>query len=205
MLRFLVLTSLAALGKMFSDLLLHPDTRTDYLWHQLFFCFVWFPAVLSAGRADAWAQVPGGRQCWGESCWRRGGPAQLLALAGTEALVCAQSRDSPPQIDNKMTLLSVCFQEINVNSMFSVVAFMFQNYKLTTRTGKTLKTSWIYVYLCRVACIGRIVFSPDLSHNYLPFPHYLSLAELNKFEMVWNSFNNITYKIEFIFHHVQLT
>lgn len=37
MLRFLVLTSLAALGKMFSDLLLHP---CDYLWHQLFFCFV---------------------------------------------------------------------------------------------------------------------------------------------------------------------
>lgn len=52
--------------------------------------------------------------------------------------LCTEHRDSPPQIDNKMTLLSGCLQEINVNAMFSVVAFMFQNDQLTTRSGKTL-------------------------------------------------------------------
>lgn len=39
-------------------------------------------ALLSAGWAGAPAQVLGGWQCWGESCWRPSGQAQFLALAG---------------------------------------------------------------------------------------------------------------------------
>lgn len=87
-----------------------------------------------------------------------------------------------------MTLLSVCLQEINVNAMFSVVAFMLQNYQLTTRTGKTLNKKvfleYMYIYV-------------DLSHNYPPFLHRFSLAELNKWEMVWNSLISITSHTKF--------
>lgn len=103
-----------------------------------------------------------------------------------------EHRDSPPQIDNRMARLSVCLQEINVNAMVSVVAFMFQNDQLTTRTGKTLnkKTEYMYIYVELLILVE--FFPPDLSHNYPPFLHRFSLAELNKWEMVWNSLISIT-------------